>query len=364
MNFKKLIRIKFHYILLTLAIILSILFLIIILKCSRLLLWNKSTQNPQITNKDLSVTLNKGLLLGLREDIDKTTTVYRTLFIVPDKNSFKVIDEVNFIVVPHNKSLWKVEPLRYNFPNTEDFAEYIVAHDIHDDFTPETFEYKFSTYSYKLNFVDNNYVALSTYINNYKNGKSFIEKNCSVVELEKLSNYKHIDDSVNFSDVFSKDGLNIINKYKSAKLLSAECPSKNSINTTSGKSWSIGRQNGQWIPQIAKTFKYSDKNTDYVLYNTPLSLPANMCTYNKLFCNFDSIKNLIPGTLDIISSPDENSLGVFTDTKLTFYAYSKNVLGGELLTVNLKNNENIIMVQWAEQDSIQQWIKSIKDSIS
>lgn len=345
--------------------VLLILFVFFLIVCSKHPL-DKSTFNGACTVKqDLSVKFDSGLLLGFRKDIDKNISTYRTLWIAPDKdNNLKIVKEMNFILVPHKDSFWQVEPVHYSFTNTPDSIEYPVAHAISDSYSPDTFEYKFSTYKSKLNFVDRNYVSISTYTNNHpSNKKASINENCAVVDLEKLTHYRNTEDKITMHNVFKDKSIPIIKKYKKEKITLAESSKADAVNITSGDNWTIGRKDGKWVPQIGKTFKFSGNSSNYTLYNTSLDLPQSIVSYNELCTNFSSIKELIPEAQDAISSPSKEILGIFTPGKLTFYPYSNNNIGKAALNLNLGEEEIMIMAQWADKNSIDAWTKTLTTSL-
>lgn len=321
--------------------------------------------NASIVKQNLSVHFNSGLLLGFRNDVDKDISTYRTLWIAPDtNNNLKVVKEFNFILVPHKDTFWQIEPVYYNFTNTQDSIEYPVAHAISDSYTPGTFEYKYNTYKSKLDFVDRNHVSISTYINNHPtNGKSSLTESCSIVDLEKLTQYKNTEDNITMYNVFKDKSVPIIKKYKTAKITLGESSKKNSINTTAGDNWSISRNDGKWVAQIGKTFKYSGNSSKYILYNTALDLPQSIVSYNELCTNFSSIKNLIPDADDAISSPNKEILGVFTPKKLTLYPYLDNKIGKAVLDINLDEHETMIMAQWTSENTIDDWTKTFNTSL-
>jgi hypothetical protein len=260
-------------------------------------------------------------------------------------------------MVPHGNTFWKIEPIRYNFTNTNDYTQYLIAHSISDGYSPETFEYNFSTYNCTLDFVDKNYVSISTYTKYHgKQGKSYTDKSSDVTELEKLTDFRHTEDKVTMKDVFKSQSIPVINKYKGSEISLGECEDP-SINTTSGADWSIGRQNGKWIAQIAKTFKFSGNNKNYILYNTSLNIPQSIVSYDELSTSFDSIKDIFPNAQDAISSPSEDILGVFMSNKLILYPYKDNSIGAQALSINLKNIEHMIMDQWVDGGLIREWNK-------
>lgn len=351
-------KLNLNYLLLVVLVFVSIAF-------SKITLDISSFTNACTINQNLSVHFNSGLLLGFRNDVDKDVSTYRTLWITPDTNNkLKIAKEMNFILVPHKDTFWQVEPVYYNFTNTEDSIEYPVAHAISDSYTPDTFEYKYSTYKSKLNFVDRNHVSISTYVNNHPTtGKSSVNESCAIVELEKLTQFKDTEDSISMYNVFKDKSIPIIKKYKKAKITLGESPKESNVNTTSGDNWSIARNNGKWIAQIGKTFKYSGNNSKYILYNTDLDLPQNIVSYNELCTSFSSIKNLIPDVEDAISSPNKEILGVFTPNKLTLYPYSDKKIGKAVLDINLSEHETMIMAQWANENAIENWTKTFNASL-
>jgi hypothetical protein len=327
---------------------------------SQLTLDKSSFNNHCNVKPDLSVKYTSGLLLGLRRDVNKNTSTYRTLWIAPDKdNKLKVIKEMDFIIVPHKDSFWQIEPVHYSFTNTKDSIEYPVAHAISHTYTPETFEYKYSTYSSKLNFVDRNHVSISTYRNSHPSKRKVSTNNtCSVVNLEQLTNYRHTEDKITMYNVFKDKSIPVIRKYKKEKITLGECSKENSTNTTLGNNWAIGRKDGKWIALIGKTFKYSENSSNYILYNTDLELPQSIVSYNELCTSFSSIKNIIPEAQDAISSPHKDILGIFTPNKLSLYPYFNDCIGNSALDINLKDNERMIMAQWTNGNYIEDWTKT------
>lgn len=311
-------------------------------------------------NPNLSSEFTSGLLISFRNDLDKDTSTYRTLWITPDgNNNLKIINEINFIVVPHKNSFWKIEPVRYNFTNTEDYIEYLVAHNFEDGYTLETFQYKFSTYRSKLTFVDKNYVGVSTYTISQDGNKYYRDNTCALVDLENLTNYRSTENKVTMKDVFREKSIPIINKYRNQQINLGECSEKNTMNTTSGEFWNIGRKDGRWVPQIAKTFKCATYN-NYILYNTDLYLPQNISSNNELCANYQSIMKMFPDTEDVISSPNKDIVGIFTYNKLTLYPYSNCTFGNPVMELELNKNETMIMAQWASGKEIKEWTDTIK----
>lgn len=343
------------------SLYLSVFFIVVLFIFSVKIYFHKIINDKSFNfNPNLSSEFNSGLLISFRNDLDKDTSTYRTLWITPDSsNNLKIINEINFVVVPHKNSFWKIDPVRYNFTNTDDYIEYLVAHDFGDGYTPETFQYKFSTYRSKLTFVDKNYVGVSTYIISHDGNKYYRDNTCAVVDLENLTNYKSTENKVTMKDVFSEKSIPIINKYRNQKINLGECSEKNAINTTSGEFWNIGRKDGRWLAQIAKTFKCATYN-NYILYNTELYLPQSVSSNNELYTSYKSIVKAFPDTEDVISSPNKDMIGIFTSDKLTIYPYSNGTFGNPALELELSKNETMIMVQWANGKEIKEWTDAIK----
>lgn len=336
---------------------LIILLFFLFLLSFKLFLYKENSKSLCLINNNTYIKFNTGLLLGFKKNIDKDTVTYRTLWITPDeKNNLKIIGKINSIIVPHGNTFWKIEPIRYNYTNTNDFTQYLISHKISNDYSPKIFKYKFSTYNCTLNFVDKDYVSVSTYKNYHgQEVKDYTQRSCSVIKLEKLSDFNPIKSEITMSDIFKSKALPIINKYKNSRILLGECSEDNPVNTTSGDEWNIGRNNGKWVPQIAKTFKFSGNSSDYILYNTSLELPKSIVSFNDLCTSINSIKKIIPETEDTISSPNRDIIGILTPNKLTLYPYSNDSIGSPSLTIDLDRGETMIMVQWADTNEIKDW---------
>ncbi|MBC2580779.1 hypothetical protein [Clostridium sp. DJ247] len=341
--------------------ILTVFLCLLLIVTFKTFIYKDNTRSICAVNNHIPTHFQSSLLLGFKKNIDSNTTAYRTLWIKPDdNNNLKVVGQTDSIIVPHKNTFWKIEPLRYNFINTEDYTQYLVAHEADSNYIPETFEYNYSTYNLVLDFVDKNYVSILTSINFHgKDLKEFTDKSCSVVDLENLTNFRHTENRITMTDIFKSDSNTVIKKLKKSKVTLGESLDDTAVNTTSGDYWSIGRYDGQWIPQIAKTFKSSNNNSNYILYNTQLKLPQSIVSHNKLCTSLNSIKKVIPEAEDAISSPKEDILGVFTTDKLTFYPYSNGFIGKESLSIDLDKDETMIMDQWTDGYSVDQWDKAL-----
>ena len=163
-------------------------------------------------------------------------------------------------------------------------------------------------------------------------------------------------------DIFKDKSIPVIKKYKKENITLGECSKGDIINTTAGDNWAIAREEGKWIPQIGKTFKFSGNNSNYILYNSNLDLPQNIVSYNELSTGFSSIKKLMPEVQDAISSPDKEIIGIFTSNKLTLYPYSNSSIGKSALDINLNEGETMIMAQWASGNYIDDWTKTFNTS--
>ncbi|GKX64896.1 hypothetical protein [Inconstantimicrobium mannanitabidum] len=116
------------------------------------------------------------------------------------------------------------------------------------------------------------------------------------------------------------------------------------------------RQNGYW--SLKGRAVYDD---DYSEFNLNILPGKKLITYDKLFVSWPAIKDRVPNALDAVTSPTARIAVVTTKTKLLIY----NIINGELdkeplKQIDLKDDEEIIMAEWANNEFVNSWTKAFK----
>jgi hypothetical protein len=132
----------------------------------------------------------------------------------------------------------------------------------------------------------------------------------------------------------------------------------------SADQWAIVRRPGSWVPAAAKT-KLEGGQESYTLQPVSLTLPDAVVSHDQLCCTWADLKRVQPDATDAVSSPTKDFVAIITPSSIYFYEYRGGKLGeSPLLTVNLNDNEKLVMAQWATGDYVANWVKAARNFLN
>lgn len=123
--------------------------------------------------------------------------------------------------------------------------------------------------------------------------------------------------------------------------------------------WGITRSNGRFIPQVCRIRQLRSQGIDYATGDIPISLPKSITAYDELAPSWNEIQKTIPDASDAISSPKKDIVAVIVNHKLVLYSCMNGKIRNNLLDVALKENESIVMVQWASGQYVDKWSQEV-----
>ena len=81
--------------------------------------------------------------------------------------------------------------------------------------------------------------------------------------------------------------------------------------------------------------------------------------YDDLSPSLSSIKDRVPDVIDAFSSPSKDILITVSKTILSVFELKNNNISlSPIVQIKLKENETVIMDQWAQGDYIEAWTKA------
>jgi hypothetical protein len=309
------------------------------------------------------VPLTSGVLIGLRTDFprkdakhtpfEEQDSSYRTLFVAPVNGQLDVAAEGSGILLPYGQVFWKVDQLTHE--TSTDVYHYLTAHPankpaVKNKYADDPREQ--IDHSEKLLFVGNKYVSLT---------EADVVHNGSIPSQTKRVWVKELQQVTGSSTVPSSDAKD--RRY--VPLQDVIGPLADEEAGGPGKqvdNWAIVRKSGHWVPQISETLNSNQGRTEgYTLKNTPLTLPEAVVSYDRLCCTWHDIKKVQPDAIDALSSPRQELMAIITPVNIYFYETNGGHIGSTpLLTVELNENETLIMAQWATGNYVDDWIRQAR----
>jgi hypothetical protein len=285
---------------------------------------------------------------------------YRTLLVSAKNKKLHPIIECKNIIFPRKSGFWKMEvnrSIQKGIVN-ETINSYNIT-------TGET--YKNNNYSLensksskildlttnKINYIGNDFISIE---NNTKYKNQNLSK-LKIVPIDSLPGLK----GIKLSDVVSDERIKTVNTqvqniYTLLKKNGDEILVENSLEDNLG----LLRNAGHWYFYRHIDYLRNNliSNEDYRLNIIP---PTSLIFYDELCVAWTDIKERVPDAVDVYTSPNKDLAIILTkDNRLIIYGVNSGVLDKiPLKILILKNDEKIIMAEWATGSYSENWEKFI-----
>jgi hypothetical protein len=311
-----------------------------------------------------------GVLIGMRAPIYKISKNkdvniigynYRTLLVNAKNKRLHPIIECKNIIFPRKSGFWKMEVNRsiQNGKVNETINSYNIT-------TGETYKNNnsnslgnsklakgFNLATNKINYIGNDFISIE---NNTKYKNQNLSK-LKIVPIDSLPGLK----GIKLSDVVSDERIKTVNTqvqniYTLLKKNGDEILVENSLEDNLG----LLRNAGHWYFYRHIDFQKNNliSNEDFRLNIIP---PANLIFYDELCVSWTDIKERVPDAVDVYTSPNKDLAIILTKyNRLIIYGVNSGILDKiPLKILVLKNNEKIIMAEWATGSYSENWEKFI-----
>ncbi|WP_156158131.1 hypothetical protein [Gordoniibacillus kamchatkensis] len=296
---------------------------------------------------------HSGLLLGLRTDFQRKAgnsgpesadSSYRTLFIAPLDGRLDVAAEGKGILLPYGQTFWKIDAVSQSAG--DDVYRTLIAHPANRPIPAQAIVPRSSVqvrHSERLLFAGNKYVTLEQTEAVQKGKRTLQTSRVWVKELQQVNGEMTMpaDDAaarryVGLQDLFGA-GVNRADE------------------------WAIVRKPGTWVPAVASTTLDGDQES-FVLNSIPLSLPDAVISHDQLCCTWADIQRIQPDAVDALSSPKKDFMAIVTPSSIYFNEVRNGQIGATpQLTINLNENEKLVMAQWATESYVDDWVKASRN---
>lgn len=320
-------------------------------------------------------TIKTGVLIGLRQDHtsdsshsalpDGTYSTYRTLMVAPVQDEVQVTAEGEGILVPYGQKFWKIDALTHMTPT--DTIHYLSAHPADKQAVPASFKddpEEHLQHTETLQFAGNQYVSVSEKESIWRGNAPAEYSRVWVRKLPQMQEPPVTDFSSNKSDtghvplqeVYGEGVLSVLEPLSA--LAHSENPPSARLD---GESWAITRKPGFWTAQAAQTYSHlGNRNDGYTLLDYPVPLPEIVVNHDVVSNTWGQIKSLQPDAQDVLASPLDDLLVIWTEKELVVYSPAASSRRGPLLRVELKPGEKLVSAQWATGSYVPQWVEKTR----
>lgn len=279
-----------------------------------------------MTKFQKDIVSKSGILLGIKHK-EENGYSYKTLWISSKYKNLDEIKEVQNILVPRKNGFWQIGMDRNTLWGKS--------------LNSNSSKYKSRTLTNgEITFVGNEYISLD-------NKDSELE----VVAIDNLNG-----DNIAFSKAFGSDAGEALKKSAELflKRLNKKTVDQEEMKYME-KNWAVARRSGRWILR---------GRTESGDFDIAYATPSILTTYDDLYISFNSIKKIVPDAVDAYTSPNKDILLIVTNTNIKVFSIDNKDIGKIKADIKLKDNESVIMGQWATGEYVEEWAKVVNKVLS
>lgn len=316
-----------------------------------------------ITYKEDSL-IRSGVLLGLRSD-DSDESSYRTVWIGFKNKKVDTFLEIGEIIFPRRSGFWKIDTIRNTeAERTEDFLfAYNISKEKKNELREQQFDYsnwegKIGKLQKRIDYIGNDYVSIEAIgVGSYeRSDKSWQENIFQTLPVDSLASKKNI----RITDIFGEESLGTVELGIQKTMEKLNIKESDIVNEHKLlDSFGLERKMGHWFFKGRINYML-DNDFRFADYNINIIPPSKLVVYDDLNLSWTHIKNKVPGAIDAFTSPYNDIVLVLTRREVIIYKIERGEIEKyPLKRIDLKDNETIIMVEWALDDYVDNWSKTL-----
>ncbi len=282
------------------------------------------------------------MLIGLRKDIPedaggRAVSTYRSILVAPEDGKLTVDASLEGIYMPYKMKFFRIDAAMDSLGKGMQTIAAVPAGEALPANVATDPAYRTSE---KLLFAGNKYVSLLQ---------------------TKLS----VDTSETKNEVWVKDIEQLAPSARESAAAAGDEPHHEltqlvPLSSTYADQWTIAREPGQWVGKVPNgTPNVVGKGAGLTIIadwkSIGLKLPQDVASYDTLWLDWDDIQAREPSAVDAFTSPTKDLLAVQTDDAIRVYAYRMKESDMKPLSIPLQNGESVVMVQWAQDNYVDNW---------
>ena len=275
---------------------------------------------------------------------------YRTLWISMYNGNIQPVLEKDNIVFPRMNGIWEIKSntlyengLHYEYFNARKIDS--GSYGIEEAYSPEISIYK------NITFISNDYISMEVY------------------EGDDFQNKFHRYQTIPIDNINSNEGLKIGDIYSDLEVNQYEIDLESALMEASKdkieedykidySNFKLDRVKGKWI--LVGNINLLDSDIfDYRINISPLNRILN---YDTLLISWKELKAQNPFIKDAFTSPNGRiAIVQLEDSLLIYEIKDRDINPTPLLTIDIEENEEIIMAEWANGDYVKRWENALKN---
>lgn len=313
-----------------------------------------------VKNKERAL-LRSGVLFGLRSD-NPDGYSYRTLWIGFKNKRVDPILETEGIIFPRRSGFWKMETVTsVEDDRTEDhlYAFNISKENLYESRKLLQFDYtdwtgRIGKIQKRIDYIGNDYVSVQVSgKGRYEYSDKIWQKNIlQILPIDSLPSKKNIK----ITDLSGDESLGAIELGIQKTMMKLNIEESDILNKHKLlDSFGLVRKMGHWFFKGRINYMLDDEFR-YADYNINILPPSKLVIYDELNISWTHIKNKVPGAIDAFTSPNKDIVLVLTKGEIIIYGIERGEIeSSPLRRISLKDNETVIMAEWALDDYVDNW---------
>lgn len=289
------------------------------------------------------------LLLGLRQDgADGEASAYRTLLVSggPSPSDWTAT-EGEGIIMPYRIDFWRLDVREYDgWGGTIRLAgAWNASRGDMPPSSPILAGVSVGSVEERILFAGNRYIAIAR-----RTGGEWTQRLTEVTDLAQPRN---------LAAILSGSERQVPLEVKADGRIGAA--EYEMTGQTGIGEWTFGRKSGLWMAfdrELAAGIpaEFSDRRQQGFVFD------ASLVAHNELALNWKDIREVQPAAVDAVTSPIRNMAAVLTDRKIVFYGMRGGKLDREMLEMELRPGEKVIMAEWATHpDYAGEWMVRVAE---
>lgn len=298
-----------------------------------------------------------GVMLALKstrqelEDGSYSDETYRTLWISFKDNDIQPVLEKDYIVFPRMKGIWTIKKNVINDSNNH--IEYFKANKMdgaEGNITLDNIKTNTNNIYKNITFISNDYISMEIYQGNNFENKFPVYK---TIPIDNINS----DKGLSIEEIYSEEDKQQYKSNFDIKLKSLT--SQKEINSNLDYSnFKVDRLEGKWR-LIGNIPSLDGENNPYTININPVGKILN---YDRLLISWKEFKSKFPFIKDAYTSPNGRLAIVIVDNNLLVYEIEEDEINlNPLLNIDIKENEEVIMAEWANGSYVDSWEKAFKN---
>jgi len=318
----------------------------------------ETTDILELGSQTDNASKHTGVLLALRapdqDRQDHQGEQYRTLWLALEDKKLAPVAETDTIVFPRRKGFFQLEVVRKNEDKKEEDFLIVIDHILGQEnlqekidgleLSPDPLQWegKEGYIHRKIHYIGNDYVSLEETVKQTSviDGSINEESKLHIVAVDGLPGLK----AVKISDLVGPSAVSAMEEGKQNLL--RQLGLEKAVQDDE-ENFGLARKMGYWIFNGRLSYVKNDLSVS-ADYNIDAIPPGHVVFYNVLNIPWPRVKNYVPGAVDILTSPNKDLALVVTNNEIIVYGmYRENLTGQPLERIPLKEDEEIIMAEWA-----------------